>query len=521
MWLEIGLCVFTVCLYVYYEITKQWDFFKKLGVPYCKPSFPFGSNAAWEIFLGKQPFPAGDVVAAQEIPNEKVIGYFLLGQPNFLVNDEDLAKQILIKDFEYFTDRRNIQSSDKYSNAFLTNLEGEQWKQIRSLMSGVFTSSKLKTMSHHFAKVGDNFEAYCAQVAKEGTEIDMKVVGSKMALDIIATSGFGIEENSFSEKESEFSKQANIMVGAPGYVSQFFMVRIIFIMVFPKLAQYLNINFLDNKASAFFVQIIRTAMKQRKETGMRRNDMIDLIMDELNKSETKEKEEFESEFEKDAAIKTTGKFNLKDSEYDEETLLISNTMLFFFVGFDTTSFGIAAACHKLAIHPEYQEKVFDEIQEVMGDDQEVTFEHISKMKYMDQFLMESLRFSQDAVPAHERKCTKDYRIPGTDIVIPKGKYVHVYNLNIVKSHIPDVDKFDPENYNPERKMNKFGTQIFGQGPRNCVGMRYALMVNKFFFTYLLRNHRVVRGPKTTDKLVLDIANPNVFKDGSFVKLEAR
>ena len=32
------------------------------------------------------------------------------------------------------------------------------------------------------------------------------------------------------------------------------------------------------------------------------------------------------------------------------------------------------------------------------------------------------------------------RIPGTDIVIPKGKYVHVYNLNIVKSHIPDVDK---------------------------------------------------------------------------------
>ena len=28
-------------------------------------------------------------------------------------------------------------------------------------------------------------------------------------------------------------------------------------------------------------------MKQRKETGMRRNDMIDLIRDELNKSENK------------------------------------------------------------------------------------------------------------------------------------------------------------------------------------------------------------------------------------------
>ena len=97
-------------------------------------------------------------------------------------------------------------------------------------------------------------------------------------------------------------------------------------------------------------------MKQRKATGQRRNDMIDLILDELNKSEVKgeQTKDYESEFEKDAAIDTTELGNLKSSGIDEETMLISNTLLFFFAGFDTTSFGMAMVAHKLALHQDYQ-----------------------------------------------------------------------------------------------------------------------------------------------------------------------
>lgn len=523
MLLEIGLLVFTVFLYFYYETTKQFNFFKKLGIPYCKPTFPFGSNAGWKVFMGKVPLPELDIISAEELPGEKVFGYFMFGQPNFVINDEELAKHILVKDFEYFTDRRPIFSGDKIADAFLTNLQGKGWKQMRSLMAGVFTSAKLKLMSHHFTKVGVNFERYCQKIAREGTEVDMKVVGGWMALDTIATSGFGIEENSFADVESVFKKQALTLIGAPGYASQFFMIKLTFMMLFPKMASMMKLSFLPDQPRNFFVNVIRTAMKQRKATGQRRNDMIDLILDELNKSELKgeQTKDYESEFEKDAAIDTTELGNLKSSGIDEETMLISNTLLFFFAGFDTTSFGMAMVAHKLALHQDYQEKVFDEIEEVLGDSDEVTFEHISQMKYMDQFIMESFRHQQNAVPAHERKCTKDYRVPGTDIVIPEGRFVHVYIMDVIKNHIDVVDKFDPENYNPEQKLNKFATQIFGQGPRNCIGMRYALLMTKYFVVHLLRKTRVVRGAKTTDKLVLDIANPNVFKDGCFVRLEPR
>ena len=72
---------------------------------------------------------------------------------------------------------------------------------------------------------------------------------------------------------------------------------------------------------------------------------------------------------------------------------------------------------------------------------------------------------------HERVCTKDYKIPDTDITIPKGRIVHVYFANF--SHDPEnfynPNNFDPDNFLPENKPNKFAYMAFSQGPRNCPG----------------------------------------------------
>ena len=59
--------------------------------------------------------------------------------------------------------------------------------------------------------------------------------------------------------------------------------------------------------------------------------------------------------------------------------------------------------------------------------------------------------------AHERRCTRDYKIPDTDIVIPKGRIVHVYFNHFVNSrkNFINPDNFDPENFNPDNKPNKF------------------------------------------------------------------
>ena len=68
-------------------------------------------------------------------------------------------------------------------------------------------------------------------------------------------------------------------------------------------------------------------------------------------------------------------------------------------------------------------------------------------------------------------CTKDYRIPDTDYVIPKGNIVHVYfpKFTLSETNFVNPNNFDPENFSPDNFKNKFAFQGFGQGPRACPG----------------------------------------------------
>ena len=395
---------------------------------------------------------------------------------------------------------------------------------LRSLMSGVFTSGKLKLMFKHIKKVGENYQEHLDEVADEGADVDMKVVGGKMALDAISTAGFGIESNSFKDPENTFRVQALTLVGAPGYVSQILMVKMVFMLLFPWVAKVFNFQISDKKAMQFFTDIVRRTFKHRIETGERRNDIIDQVVDEIKDFKTKlnkKSHSYESQFEKDAGMDTSDVQDLKDSEFSDETLLVSNTLMFFFAGFDTTTLGYTMCCHKLALHPEIQEKVYDELTEVIGN-HEVTFDRIQDLKYMDMFIAECLRLNK-TFNAHERLCTKDYKIPGTSFVIPKGRFVRIYVRSMAgaEGNFVNPGEFDPENCNPKNNPSKFAQMIFGQGPRNCIGMRYAILTMKVSLVYLLLRHRVVRCDKTNDKLVLDAKNPTVFKGGVFVKIEKR
>ena len=100
--------------------------------------------------------------------------------------------------------------------------------------------------------------------------------------------------------------------------------------------------------------------------------------------------------------------------------------------------------------------------------------------------------------AHERVCTKDYKIPDTDVIIPKDRIVHLWIepiINNPKNYV-NPDNFDPENFNPDNFTNKFANLAFGQGPRACPGIRYAYLAVKIFITKLFQKYKVVPCEKT-------------------------
>ena len=81
---------------------------------------------------------------------------------SLVINDLQLAKRILIKDFEHFTDRTDLgnttdieNEADRVFRQSFILLKGDAWKTQRSIMTPVFTSGKLKLMFPLLAKVKD------------------------------------------------------------------------------------------------------------------------------------------------------------------------------------------------------------------------------------------------------------------------------------------------------------------------------------------------------------------------------
>ena len=75
---------------------------------------------------------------------------------------------------------------------------------MRTIVSPVFTSGKLKLMVPHIAKCGANMEDLLKTAAMTGEVLEAKEMYGKYTLDSIATSGFGIESNSYKDPDNIF-----------------------------------------------------------------------------------------------------------------------------------------------------------------------------------------------------------------------------------------------------------------------------------------------------------------------------
>lgn len=84
---------------------------------------------------------------------------------------------------------------------------------------------------------------------------------------------------------------------------------------------------------------------------------------------------------------------------------------FMFEGHDTTTSGIAFCLYNLAKHPEAQQKAFDEIRNVIGDDvsRSMTQTELNELHYLDLVIKETLRL-YPSVPLYGRKMKEEVEI---------------------------------------------------------------------------------------------------------------
>merc|ERR1711953_398411 len=501
MWVELLLVILSLLLAVYWYVTKHFGYFTKHGISEEAGTFPFGSNAAWECWLKGKSFLKFFDDSNEKYKEEKMYGVYHFGQRNLVVTDLELAKLMLVKDADHFTESFAVGTEykdahgeiEKLFSLMLTNMKGDEWKKMRAMVSPVFTSGKLKLMVPHIVKCGTNIEEHLKTAAMTGEVLEAREMFGKFTLDSIATSGFGIESNSFKDPENIFRINAMKVVRDPQYAAKLDILKFIILMISPKIAKLLGIYMLDKNSTSFFMNIVRQTIKNRRETGAKRNDIIDIFIDELDKKR------------EDCFL----------SETDLELGIVATAILFFFAGFDTTSTTLAVTVFGLVHHPDVQDNLRKEIEDVIGDSEEITANHLKELKYTENVVNESLRY-YFKLPI-TRRCTKDYPVPGTDFTVPKGLMV---NFPPGENCFKNQDKFDPDNFDPENNPNKFGFTGFGQGPRNCIGQRYAYQTLKIAIIHTVRNFRLVKCSETTKEDALNFSlNENGFVGGIKFKVE--
>ncbi|KYN37083.1 Cytochrome P450 4g15 [Trachymyrmex septentrionalis] len=192
---------------------------------------------------------------------------------------------------------------------------------------------------------------------------------------------------------------------------------------------------------------------------------------------------------------------------DEEVKEQVDTIMF--EGHDTTAAASSFFLSMMGCHPDIQEKVIQELDEIFGDsDRPATFQDTLEMKYLERCLMETLRM-YPPVPIIARTIKTDLKLATGDYTIPAGSTVIVTTFKMHRQpHIyPNPDVFNPDNFLPEKTANRhyYAFVPFSAGPRSCVGRKYAMLKLKIILSTIMRNYRVKSDIKESDfRLQADI-----------------
>ncbi|XP_037553385.1 thromboxane-A synthase, partial [Nematolebias whitei] len=205
-----------------------------------------------------------------------------------------------------------------------------------------------------------------------------------------------------------------------------------------------------------------------------------------------------------------------------EDEIVGQAFVFLLAGYDTISNTLSFTCYLLALHPECQRKVQEEVDEFFTRHESPDYTNIQELKYLDMVVCEALRL-YSPIFKFTREVEHDCIINGH--FFPKGIILEVFAgfLHHDPEHWPEPQKFIPERFTPEAKANRhpFVYLPFGAGPRNCVGMRLAQLEVRMVLVRLF--HRFSLEACTETKVPLDLHSVGSLspKKGIYVKITRR
>ncbi|ULU03592.1 hypothetical protein L3Y34_016816 [Caenorhabditis briggsae] len=449
----------------------------------------------------------------------KVYGYTDGNQRTLVVSDPSMVHEIFVKQFDNFYGRKlnPIQGNpDQDERVHLLSAQGFRWKRLRTISSVSFSNGSLRKIMSTVEDSALDFMKHMEEKSANG-EIDMLDAYQEYTMDVIARVAIGQRDNKMFSDQNELLKIVRQIFGG----SRKYLMLIC--QVFPVVGQAIrSLTFKYPKIAPFKLYLmIKKAVMERKEQRDRElengvepgepQDFIDMFLDA--KSD-------DVDFSKEAR-EDFSKRNMKITKELSADEVVGQCFVFVIGGFDTTALALSYVTYLLTVNPEVQKKVREEVDAEFGDS-EIEFEKLGRLKYMDCVIKEALRLYPLASISNSRKCMHTTTVNGVEI--EAGVYVQMDTWTLQRDPAiwgDDAMDFKPERWESAKQSEYKGAYIpFGLGPRQCIGMRLAVMEQKVLLTHILKKYSFETGPSTSIPLKL-VGSATTSPENVFVQLKPR
>ncbi len=459
----------------------------------------------------------------------KVYGYYDSSGPVLITADPDMAKEILIKQFDKFEQRIVFLDNNDNPTANIFETRGEKWKRVRGISTPTFSARKMKMMSPLVHQSIDRLMERFQKHAKAQEDFDVYEDWKCLTLDVITSIVFSYDTDVFNSKDSIFLKKLRELFDNldPRKMSFVKRLQILVCTISPSL---LKITKLFNPRIAsppvgWFENLAKRMIEDRQSSGENRNDYIQLM---LNVNRRQAGNLSGSETDSDLSDNEMSRELRKYAKSKQMTMeeMQGQCAVFLAAGYETTATTLAFFSHYMALYPDIQSKLQQEVDEYFPvPSQNINYETVQKLPYLEMIFCEVSRLASIGQLGVQRICNEATKVG--DVTIPKGTRVIINGAAIhMDSELwgPEpTDQLVPERFLQERKGERHSMAYlpFGGGPKNCIGMRFAIMEAKMAIINMMQRYSIEKCDKTQVPLKCNQEGVHGPSEGVYIRLKER